>query len=192
MTFGDKRDLVACCALASDLQQAPKTKRRRARVRAGPKLARRMASGLLAHDVVMAGAIGGADAQQRVKRSASPSVQLCQHEVELAKRLMFGFLAYDVALAGAVVATGGRTPGTALLGLKVVRSDGTPIGIIPALVRTAKLTRLCWPMLRRATKPSTRSAAEGALATLSATSALIHPKRRTLIDLLAGTRVLRA
>lgn len=156
------------------------------------ELAERMASGYLTYDVVMARAIGGASAQQRVRRSASPSAQLSPPELQLAKRIMFGVLAYDVALAGAMAATGGRTPGTALLGLKLVRSDGTPIGIIAALVRRSGVARLCWPMLRRARKPGTRSAAEGALATLNASSALIHPQRRTLNDLAAGTRVVRS
>jgi uncharacterized RDD family membrane protein YckC len=76
-----------------------------------------------------------------------------------------------VAYFGGSWALAGRTPGMALLGLRVVRPDGARAGLRPSLVRA-----LTFPL-------------SVALLGLGFVGILVHPQRRALHDLLAGTVV---
>jgi uncharacterized RDD family membrane protein YckC len=68
-------------------------------------------------------------------------------------------------------ATTGMTPGMALLGVRVVRSDGSPAGVRHAVVRA-----LAFPL-------------SVAVFGLGFLGILFHAQRRTLHDLIAGTAV---
>ncbi len=97
-------------------------------------------------------------------------------------RIWLCILAYNLARAGALIATEGRTPGTALLGMKVVRSDGAPVGIASAFVRISGLSWLVSPLLRpllSGTKLGTRVAADAALAAANVKGGrkLVHFRR---------------
>lgn len=65
----------------------------------------------------------------------------------------------------------GRTPGMTLVGLRVVRRDGTPLGAWGSLVRTALMP------------------VSALLLGLGYALALVHPDRRALHDVLAGSSV---
>jgi uncharacterized RDD family membrane protein YckC len=71
-------------------------------------------------------------------------------------------------------ALAGRTPGMALLGLRVVRPDGTPVGPLGALLRAAT-----FPL-------------SVAVLGLGFAGIVLHPQRRALHDLLASTAVVYA
>ncbi|GEP37481.1 hypothetical protein NPS01_11440 [Nocardioides psychrotolerans] len=76
----------------------------------------------------------------------------------------FGYVFLSLEVAG-------RTPGMTLVGLRVVRRDGAPLGAWGSLVRTAMLP------------------VSGALLGLGYALALVHPDRRALHDLVAGSAV---
>jgi uncharacterized RDD family membrane protein YckC len=98
--------------------------------------------------------------------AASPVAQV----IAVALFFMSGW-AYDVAWE---VATGGQTPGKRALGLRVVRLDGAPVGLIDSAVRN--LTRVLeLPLLY----------APGVLAVA------FTPRHQRLGDLLAGTAVVK-
>lgn len=82
------------------------------------------------------------------------------------------YTAYLVAYFAVPVARFGRTPGQALLGLRVRCSDGRPVGAVRAVVRALVL-----PLLTTATLG------------LSALGILLGRRRRALHDVIAGTVV---
>jgi uncharacterized RDD family membrane protein YckC len=87
--------------------------------------------------------------------------------------------------------TGGQTPGQALLGVRVVSLDGRRITARQALEREFGFTVLdasfeLWPVPETA-----RAAARLTLLAAALTARLINSDRRSLNDLVAGTRVIR-
>jgi uncharacterized RDD family membrane protein YckC len=82
-----------------------------------------------------------------------------------------GVVLWWLAYFGGSWALAGRTPGMALLGLRVVRPDGARAGPLAALVRA-----VTFPL-------------SVALLGLGFVGILVHPQRRALHDLLATTAV---
>lgn len=82
-----------------------------------------------------------------------------------------GLVLWWVAYFGGGWAVAGRTPGMALMGLRVVQPDGARVGLGSAVVRA-----LTFPL-------------SVALLGLGFVGILVHPQRRALHDLLAGTAV---
>lgn len=94
--------------------------------------------------------------------------------------------------AGPIILTGGQTPGQKLLGVRVTSMDGQPITARQALVRefgyrafNASLD--LWPLPHAA-----RGAARLALWGFGPAVRLLDSDRRSVDDVLAGTRVIRA
>ncbi len=92
---------------------------------------------------------------------------------------------------GAMVWTGGQTAGGVLLGVRVVGADGREITTRQALVREYALPTLVWLALRPL-PPLMRFPARLTLETASNVGRLLDPDRRSLGDLLAGTRIVAA
>ena len=82
-----------------------------------------------------------------------------------------GLAAWWLVYFGGSWAVAGRTIGMALLGVRVVQPDGAPAGLRACLIRAATL-----PL-------------SVALFGLGFLGILLHPQRRALHDLLAGTAV---
>ncbi len=112
---------------------------------------------------------------------------------ELARRLRYGLLAYDW-LEVALICTLGQTPGMALVGLKVVRSDGAPLGATGAVVRVFGYDHLVRALTKplRDLGPRVQGGAWIALALSNAAAAVSDPRHRTLWNRLTGTSVVRA
>lgn len=124
------------------------------------------------------------DAGEEALRASAPDV------VRQARR---GSLAYRW-LEVALICTFGRTPGMALVGVKVVRSGGAPVGITGAYARVFGsnylIRALTTPL--RGVGPTALGGAMIALEAANAAAALLDPEHRTLWNRLAGTRVVRA
>jgi uncharacterized RDD family membrane protein YckC len=103
----------------------------------------------------------------------------------IVERVLVGLLAYAVAATlfapVCMALLGGRTLGKALVGLRVVREDGSPCSFGRALVREVLVKGLVL---------GAASAITGGLAFLAdAIWPLIDDRRRALHDLVSGTRV---
>ncbi len=92
---------------------------------------------------------------------------------------------------GPMILTGGQTPGQALLGLRVVRSDGRPITVLRALVREFGFVALAVPLDLLPLPHAARGAAKLGLLPLIPAVRFLDVDRRSPGDVLAGTRVVR-
>jgi hypothetical protein len=136
------------------------------------------------------GPVGEADAELATS-SARPRDGL--RNGELLRRLRRRLLAYGW-LELALICTFGRTQGMALVGLKLVRSGGGPIGITGAFVRAFGRNHLIRALVTplRGMGPYAQGGASIALELANAAAALVDPEHRTLWNRLEGTRVVEA
>lgn len=91
---------------------------------------------------------------------------------------------------GTMILTGGQTPGRVLLGVRVVSLDGRPITAAQALVREFARIALVASLDLLPLTPAVRATARLAF-TLTPAVRILDSDRRSLGDLLAGTRVIR-
>ena len=103
-----------------------------------------------------------------------------------ASRLVPGLILRAVPM----IATGGQTPGRALLNLRVVSVAGQPITARQALVREFGPILLFFGLDLLPLKPAARGTAKLILH-FTAAARLVDPRRGSFPDLLAGTRIVR-